>query len=231
MKYQAVIFDLFGTLVNIFSRQEYEKVIGEMASILQVPCDEFYRLWMQTASQRAVGAFPTLEENLKHICVELNIPVTDDRLTSASRARFDYVARSLVPKPDAIPVLSELRSRGCRTALVSNCSQEPPVIWRQTPFAPLMDAAVFSSTAGLQKPDPRIYQMALRQLAVKPDSCLYIGDGDNQELSGAAAVGLHPVLIREPGEDGNAVMRSNDEINTWQGSVISSLKEILSLLE
>ena len=45
MKSKAVIFDLFGTLVNSFPRPEYEIVLAKMSSLLSVPNDEFLRLW------------------------------------------------------------------------------------------------------------------------------------------------------------------------------------------
>ena len=231
MKYQAVIFDLFGTLVDVFSRQEYESALSEMVSILKAPYDEFYKIWIQTASQRSIGVFRNLEENIEFICQELKIAVSDSQLKQARQVRLNFVARSLTPKKDAIEVLSYLKSKGCNTGLISNCSTEPPVLWPNTLFAPLIDVAIFSSTAGLQKPDPRIYLMATEHLSVKPENCLYIGDGDSHELTGAGQVGMKPVLIRNPYEDSAEVLRVNAEIEDWRGPVISSLKEVLHLLK
>src|SRR4030042_1059492 len=145
MKYQAVIFDLFGTLVDIYYRTDYYSVLREMISILKTPHDDFMKLWHSTAEKRTTGVFPTLEENLAYICRELNIPVTNSQINLAKRARFDYVALVLTPRADAIEVLSRLKSDGYKTGLVSNCSAEPPVIWRYTSFAPFFDATVFSS--------------------------------------------------------------------------------------
>jgi len=230
MKYKAVIFDLFGTLVDEYPYEEYQSVLGQMASILKAPYDEFYRIWLQTANRRTTGVFQTLEENIEYICRELKMPISDTQLKLAKQVRFDFVVRALTPKRDALEVLSHLKSGGYRTGLISNCSLEPPIIWPDTPFAPVVDVAIFSSSVGLQKPDPRIYQLAIGQLAVKPNNCLYIGDGDSHELSGAAKVGLHPVLIRVPDEDSTDVIRANVEGEEWDGLVISSLKEVLTLV-
>jgi putative hydrolase of the HAD superfamily len=230
LKYRAVIFDLFGTLVEVFSRSEYEEVLEEMAAFLKAPYDKFHNIWMQTASQRSTGAFRTLEENLQFICSELKVPVTSHQIKNAKLVRFDYVVRALVPRKDAIMVLSQLKSTGYRTGLISNCSTEPPVIWPKTPFAPLMDVAIFSSTAGIQKPDKRIYQMAVTQLKTEPEKCLYIGDGDNHELAGAARAGMNPVLIKADDEDQASVIRSNTGIDDWPCPRITSLKEVLDLL-
>jgi putative hydrolase of the HAD superfamily len=105
-----------------------------------------------------------------------------------------------------------------------------PAIWEDTPFAPLIDVTVFSCKVGVQKPAPLIYQLTAEQLAVKPEACLYIGDGDSHELTGAAQVGMHPVLIRDPDEDRTDVHRVDWEAEDWHGPVITSLKDVLNLV-
>jgi putative hydrolase of the HAD superfamily len=231
MKYQAVIFDLFGTLVNIFSRPAYEKTLNEMLAILKAPREEFIKLWYRTASGRAVGGFRTLEDNLEYISRELQIAPLKSQVRRACKARMDFVARSLQPKPGAIETLVELKSSGYKIGLVSNCSTEPPVLWPDTPFAPFFDATIFSCTCGLQKPDPRIYRMAVEKLSVKAQDCLYIGDGDSNELTGAVQAGRHPVRIRDPAEAVQNVIRNGYQGESWDGQVISSLSEVLRLLE
>lgn len=231
MKYQAVIFDLFGTLVDIYYQTDYYSVLREMMSILKTPHDDFMRLWRDTADRRVTGVFKTLEENLEYICRELNIPVSHSQINLAKRVRLDYVALALTPREGAIETLSQLKLDGYKIGLVSNCSAEPPVIWSLTPFAPFFDVTVFSSTAGIQKPDPRIYLMATEQLKVEPKDCLYIGDGDSHELTGAAAVGMNPVLILATHEDNVSSVRSNAEIDDCPCPRISSLLEVLDLVK
>ncbi|OGO16920.1 MAG: hypothetical protein A2Z15_00320 [Chloroflexi bacterium RBG_16_50_11] len=231
MKYQAVIFDLFGTLVDIFSRREYENIVAEMASNLKVPYDNFYKIWMQTAKQRTSGVFRTGEENLEYICRELKIKVSATQVEAARRVRFDYVARALTPRKGAIEVLSKLKSSGYKIGLISNCSTEPPLIWPDTPFAPFFDTVLFSSVVGINKPDRRIFQMAVERLMVEPSKCVYIGDGGDNELAAAASTGMTPVLIRAAHEDSADALRPNDETKDFAGLKISSLKEVLNLVK
>ncbi len=231
MKYQAVIFDLFGTLVDIFSRREYESTLTEMVSILKVPYDDFYKIWMQTAKKRTTGVFKTIEENLEYICRELKIPTTEEQIKEATRVRYKYLTRALTPRQDAIKVISSLKSSGYKIGLISNCSIEPPLIWPTTPFAPFFNVALFSSVVGILKPDRRIFQMAAEQLMVKPSKCVYIGDGGDNELAAAANAGMTPVLIRAAHEDSTDALRPNDEITNFTGIKISSLKEVLNLVK
>jgi len=220
-KYKIVIFDLFGTLVYSFPRQEYETVLAEMSSLLSVPNYEFLRLWSGTSKQRFTGIFPDIEANLKHICQELKVQVTDALIEEAARIRFNFAVRSMKLKPGSIEVVSSLKSDGFRLALISNSAPEAPVIWKDLPFARLFDVAVFSCQVGLQKPDPRIFRLALEQLAVKPEQCLYVGDRADTDLFGAASIGLHPVLIRVPDAD----------VANWNGLVINSLEDLLELVK
>ncbi|MHB8104868.1 MAG: HAD family hydrolase [Dehalococcoidales bacterium] len=229
MPYKAVIFDLFGTLVDSFKFIDYSQVLRETSSILKIPHDDFMRLWGSTAAQRSIGTFKTLEDNLSYICRELNVPATKSQINLAKMIKYDYVALALTPRPGAIEVLSQIKSGGYKIALVSNCSSEPPVIWPHTAMAPFFDVTVFSATAGIQKPDPRIYLMVTEQVGVKPTDCLYVGDNSSGELNGALKAGMHPVILLNPEEheDTHAMDRQDD----WQGPAIKSLTEILDLLK
>ncbi|GAI99371.1 unnamed protein product, partial [marine sediment metagenome] len=144
---------------------------------------------------------------------------------------LDYAARVMKPRPGAAEVLSDLKVWGYKTGLITNCGAAIPKILNNMPLASFLDVSLFSALIGIQKPDPRIYRMATEQLAVRPEGCLYIGDGDCQELTGAAGVGMHSVLISDPDEDIADVHRIDCEVDSWKGPEISSLREILTLLE
>jgi len=124
-------------------------------------------------------------------------------------------------------VLARLRRDGHRLALVSMCAPDTPGIWRASPLAGTVDVEVFSSEVALRKPDAAIYLRACEGLGVEPTDCLYVGDGSYRELSGAAAVGMRPVLISDP--DVSTEMLNPDP-DDWGGETIASLLEIPALL-
>jgi len=227
LKYKAVIFDLFGTLVDNFSRGDYEKTLTEMATVLGAPPDRFIRLWADTFNLRATGVFHSAEACVEHICQELHVPVNNLQVKQTGRIRLDFTSRNIKPRPEAVEVLTCLKSNGYKTALISDCTTETPLVWQKTPLNQLFDVTVFSCRVGVKKPDPRIYRLATDQLGVKPQDCLYIGDGSSQELTGALQVGMHPVLIRHPDDSADAHYIDRED---WQGLTISSLKEVLNLI-
>jgi putative hydrolase of the HAD superfamily len=230
MKYDAVIFDLFGTLIDKFSIKQSYETLRQMADVLSINSDDFIQYWYATFNERGTGVFQSFEANIEYICDKLNIPVKESQVIEAAQIDRAYTVRFMKPRSYAIEVLTHLKSHGYKTGLITNCSAEIPYIWNNMPFAQLTDVAVFSCSVGFLKPDPRIYRLAIEQLAVQPNKCLYIGDGDSQELSGADVVGMHPVLIRDPDEDRSDVHRVDYEADDWDGPTIASLSEILSLL-
>lgn len=227
MKYKAVIFDLYGTLVANFSESAHQEVLRQMASVLGAPPNEFVRLWFDTYEQRAIGRISSPEDNIRYVCNQLGLSPDEGRIQEAARIRYDFTKRNLKPWPDAIPVISRLKALGYTLALISDCSAETPASWQDTELAPLMDATVFSCSVGMKKPDPGIFLAATTQLGVRPQDCLYIGDGGSQELTGAERVGMHPVMIRSALETPD-VHRIHED--NWGGPRISSLSEILTIV-
>jgi putative hydrolase of the HAD superfamily len=155
---------------------------------------------------------------------------SEEACSEAVELRFDYELRVIVPRPSAEETLREIRRQGYRTGLISDCSSELPVLWKETLFSPLFDVTLFSSQVGMRKPDPAIFLLACRELQVDPGNCIYVGDGGSRELSGAAGVGMHPLLLYDRNEQNNAdTHRVDGEV--WEGQMISDLKELLDILK
>ncbi|HEY41779.1 MAG TPA: HAD family hydrolase [Dehalococcoidia bacterium] len=229
MKYSAVIFDLFGTLIDNFSFEEYRRTLVEMASALSAPPDDFAGLWLDLWEERMNGTLESPVGVIEHICRELSVRPDDTQIEYATRIRFDMNRRAIKVRPDAVNVLSKLKAEGYKTGLISDCSHEMPAIWDKLPLAPLIDITAFSCLAGITKPDPRIYKLVTEQLGVKPKDCLYVGDGSSQELAGAAQLGMTPVLIRVIG-DGDYDNPYRIKSDEWDGLRVSSLSEVLALV-
>jgi putative hydrolase of the HAD superfamily len=228
MKYKAVIFDLFGTLVDNFSFQEHRDMLSDMAEALSVPSQQFIDHWIETFNDRVTGKFSTPESNIVFICKKVGLDCGEEQIKRAIEIRREFTRGSLTPRRDAIATISKLRIKGCKIALVTDCTYEVPHLWITTPFANLIDVPIFSCKAGIKKPDPRIYQMALDGLGCAAAECLYVGDGSSQELTGAQKVGMHPVLIKVPYEDETAYKVNPED---WKGTRVSALKEILDIMK
>lgn len=228
MVYSAVIFDLFGTLVDDFVSSTGQ-LNPAMAVVLNAPYEPFAQVWRKTSNMRIDGTFQTVEAAIEHVCGTLGVQPTVEQMTKAAEIRLRQISRALKPKTDAVVTLTRLKNKRCKLGLLSNCSIEIPILWSETPFVDLFDSTVFSSRERLKKPDPLIYQLACERLRVKPENCLYIADGENYELTTAAKVGLHPVLIRNPTSQKRPELFR--EAGEWQGLTIQALPDVVRLVQ
>ena len=107
-----------------------------------------------------------------------------------------------------------------------DCTSEVVELWPSLPYAAVVDAVTFSCEIGRRKPDPAGYRDIARKLGVAPEACVYVGDGSSSELTGAAQVGMTPVLIETPvGAD----VRYDAE-SGWSGRIVTELDELHRLL-
>ena len=226
MKYKAIIFDLFGTLVDSYSIQGYNRLITDMASALELPGEGFSKLWRDTAYERAIGIFKTTEDSIRNICKRLLISVSDENIRKCEQIRLENTRKALTHKKGAVELLKSLKGLGYKIGLITNCSAEVPLIMKNTELLNFFDVTIFSASVGMKKPDPQIYNLACEQLGVEPNECLYIGDGDSNELSGASQLGMYAVMIRDPNELDPYRLVNVD----WDGRKIKNFIEIMDLI-
>jgi len=229
LKAQAVVFDLFGTLVPGFSTVNYDSVVAAMAADLGVPPQEFNRAWNDEMwPDRVVGRFADAQESIVQACRAFGASPPPEAVERALLRRLDYERSLLVPFPDVFPTFDRLHRAGIAIGLISNCAMELVPIWDETELAARVDVAILSAAVHLAKPDPRIYRLACEKLGVPLQRSLYVGDGSDGELRGAAAVGMRPVLKAAPLAEAYDPQR--DDVNDWSGPTIVRIAEVLSLL-
>ena len=92
-----------------------------------------------------------------------------------------------------IDLVRELRGRGLATGIITNNIAEFGTAWRaMIPVDELFDDIVDSSSVGLRKPDPAIYQLACDRLDVVPEAAIFIDDHAGN-VAGARSVGISGV--------------------------------------
>ncbi len=228
MKYDAVIFDLFGTLIDTFTFEDYHETIAEMTEVLDASFDQFLAAWIESFIPRTTGAFSSTAENIWHVSNEIGLEPTQEQVDEVVKLRHKWTRHWITPRSDAISTLAELREMGHRIGLITDCSIEVPTVWQETEFPPYFDSTIFSASVGMKKPDPKIYNLCCEQLGVEPDRCLYIGDGSSRELTGAKEMGMTPILIVAPGDD--YFVERKDAVE-WTGPRIAHLSEVLDYVQ
>ncbi|HEX6131599.1 MAG TPA: HAD family hydrolase [Actinomycetota bacterium] len=226
----AVVFDLFGTLVPEFTKEGFFGTVEEAARRLGVDVAAFREAWVASAPERQTGGWGSVEDGVRAICRAIGAPEpTDEAVAHALEPRIEMYARDFRPRPGALETLAEVKARGYPIALISMCAPDTPGLWRASPMAALVDVEVFSCETGLRKPDPAIFRAACDRLGVAPERCLYVGDGAYGELTGARAVGMTAYLVRDPELDPDDALRPEPEL-AWDGPAVDDLRELLDVL-
>jgi putative hydrolase of the HAD superfamily len=100
--------------------------------------------------------------------------------------------------PGAAAALALARDRGVRTAVISNSNGSVRAILEHLGLLPSLEFVLDSSAVGVEKPDPRIFRMALERSGLGPDEAVYVGDIYSVDVLGARAAGMQSVLL-DPG--------------------------------
>ena len=189
-----ICFDLFFTLIDI-----KRAGLPTENEVLGLPYDEWrrYANHAETYRRRARGFVTEPAEIIREIAALTGREVTQAEQTEMLRRRVARYRASLTQvEPEILTTLRELRQRGHKLCLVSNADAIDTLHWDESPLALLFDHTVFSWQAGLMKPDPAIYLLSAQKLAAAPEECIFVGDGEFNELAGAKRVGMRTIQTR-----------------------------------
>ena len=228
MSYKAIIFDLYGTLVENFSSQAYDQVQEQMAKTLDIPYLKFRQLMLETINDKSSGGYYAVEDNILEICRRLSVKVNTTQIEQVVTLHYEFSKSTLVIESKVLEALDTLKSDGLLLGLITNCRPPIPSAFSQSSLAQYIDVPVFSCEERIRKPSPGIYQIACERLKVQPQECLYVGDGSGEELTGAAAVGMLPILKRVDLTDVYDPYRP--EVENWQGIAIDEIAELRDIV-
>ncbi len=231
MALQAILFDLFGTLVDIWTDEEDPEVYRVLSQfltyygIVYTPEELALRYRGKTAAKMAQLPGPYGEIDVYQVFEEI---LAEGWGKQPERSQVWWVARlfrSLTRRrfalfPDTIPALSDL-SRNFQLGLVSHAQwvySEPEI--RFLGLDRYLDPVILSSRFFVRKPDPQIFGHALRSLRISPQEALYVGNDPTEDLAGPQAIGLPVLLIDRPGS-----------LNPESFPTIPSLMDLPSLIQ
>ena len=98
--------------------------------------------------------------------------------------------------PQAKPLLEKL-SRRYKLGIIANQSLGSAQRLESYGLLQYIDFVLGSAEAGLSKPDPRIFQLALEKAGCKPEEAVMIGDRPDNDIYPARKMGLHTIRIRQ----------------------------------
>lgn len=180
---EAVIFDVYGTLVEIADKQSpylkllqilesrgRERAPGDAALIMGSP------VGLASAAHSLAPGFVSVEE----------LALLEQKLFAE--------LQSVRAFPEALETLEALRRRGYRIGLCSNLAAPYAAPVAQVlSFA--FDSYGWSFELGFLKPDPRIYRRVCEDLGCSPSRVLMVGDTLEADVLGPRRVGMHAIHL------------------------------------
>jgi putative hydrolase of the HAD superfamily len=190
----AVLFDLYDTFV--WSR--WGELSNHVADRLGIDRAALHAAYDTTRPARGIGTYGSAEGDMAAVIAAAGVdptPSVIEELTAYERAFLADGGITLYE--DSLEVAAELRARGTKTALVSNCSHSTIPVVERLGLAEVLDVLVLSVTAGVAKPDAGIYRAALEGLGAEPEGAVFVDD-QARYCDGAAALGIGTRLIVRP---------------------------------
>ncbi len=222
---EAVVLDLFGTLVPAPTPRERTEAASRLAGVLDCPTATVETYLASTWQVRHDGALPTLSALAAHLARSVqemdaaHRPVADE-LRSLGQAR-------LRPDPAVTDTLRSLHRTGLSLGVLSDGSAEIAAAWPNSPLAALVSTAVFSCHSGAVKPDQKLYDEIRAALDTPAHQILYVGDGGGDELRGAHQAGMTVLAVRRRGPCDALAFNAT----SWVGPTLDTVEHLPSYLQ
>jgi HAD superfamily hydrolase (TIGR01549 family) len=183
---KAVLFDLFETLIT----EVQPTRASSLAAALGLE-QKAYRVEWKARRPRVVVGELCFAEALTQISHTLAGTVDATAIQRICQQRMQEKDAAYARMNDLVAsLITGLTRRGVKLGVISNGFKEDVFGWPGCMLAPAFQCTAFSCEEGIAKPDPEIYLRAIHRLGVRSESTVYIGDGGDNELSGAEEAGL-----------------------------------------
>ena len=205
---KAITFDLWNTLLEDkdFTEHRMNLLSGILRDEdLQIPrndllttynsASDYYRREWEINHRHL-----PVDRRVEHILRELGIDLTDDVKSSIIEGFIKvYTVDPPALKEDVKETLERLRDNYVM-GIISDTGVTPGSIIREhlqsCGILPFFSSTVFSDEVGLCKPDSRVFGKALKELMVRPEETVHVGDLLRTDVAGAKNMGMKVVWLR-----------------------------------
>lgn len=225
MTIRAVFFDAGETIVHahpsfpelltsVLRREGFDADPEIVRQNLYVVTDRFLEasrdgnLW-STSPEKSRVFWASIYRTL---LAEMGLPFGDGLAEAIYRTFTDLSNYRLFP--DVTPALDRLRRARLTLGLVSNFEGWLDRLLESLGVTPYFDVRVISGIEGVEKPDPRIFRLALERTGVAATESMYVGDNPSFDIEPAESLGMSAVLLdrrgRYPDHPGTRITTLDD---------------------
>jgi HAD superfamily hydrolase (TIGR01549 family) len=195
-RYDAILFDAGNTLVHLDHARVAEIAGQGIDEVAVWRGDRAVRTNAVLLSQLSGGHLDSwrtyMEFALEAAGLEKELAIN-----AATRVFQAHLQRNLWRRvqADVEPTLRRLRAAGYVVGVVSNAEGTVAQLLHEVGLASLLDFVIDSHYVGFEKPDPRIFALALERAGTAPERTLYVGDIYAVDVVGARGAGMDAALL------------------------------------
>lgn len=200
---RAVLFDLDDTLFSTtsFARKARRNAVEAMvAAGLDLPVEEVLRELDEVLAEFSSNYDHHFDQLLRRLRPSSLARVNPAVVVAAGVVAYhDTKFSSLAPYDDVVPLLDALRHAGWIGGVITHgwtTKQSEKLV--RLGLVPHLDArAIFiSDQIGISKPNPKLYQVALKDLGLQPAEAMYVGDNPAHDIAPPRSLGMRTAWAR-----------------------------------
>jgi putative hydrolase of the HAD superfamily len=189
-RYDAILFDWDDTLCGAEPHRFVyaQQVAARFGVDLSMP--EVYRAFVQAGDSNAAASWQTdrwVLPNALGIEPRHHEPFIEQFLERDTIKRFTLF-------DDVLTMIENMGERGLRVGVISNNDEVAERI-EELDIHHRFEVVISPLTFGVGKPEPEIFLRTMDLLDLPPERAIYVGDSYDNDVIGARAAGLTPVLI------------------------------------
>ncbi len=207
MFYDTVIFDAAGTLIGRESPDFFEEFFvvaaGELGTAITLDQAKaaLAKAMEEPRFRLREGRMSTPDQTRQYFldlyARVLNAAGVEGDLLPGLRKYYDRFqdGRYLDVYSDVRTTLESLKGHGVRLGVLSNWSEHLSLVLERFDLDRYFSFLVVSAEVGCEKPDEKIFRMAIRRAETPIDRILYVGDYPDEDILPAERIGLDALLI------------------------------------
>ncbi len=199
--FRTVSFDAGGVLVN----PNWDRVAAALAAH-GVPAAARALEAAEPAAKRRFDRAATIKSTndaargwlyFNHVLEGAGIPVSEATDAALLDLQVYHTENNLweAVSPGTRDMLADIRARGLTIIVVSNANGRLHALLDRLGLGSCFDVVVDSSVERVEKPDPRLFEIAMARAGAEPRRTLHVGDLYHVDVVGARAAGMHPLLL------------------------------------
>jgi HAD superfamily hydrolase (TIGR01509 family) len=212
---RGLLLDLYDTLVWT----DWGDLGVRLARLIGVDPGRLVAAYGATSAARGRGHYGGIAGDFGAVVAACGVSVDDAMLAGFTDELATFRRQNVHVYDDTLPFLRRARAAGTRIAIVSNCDHATRPVVDALGLEREVDAVLLSCEVAALKPDPAIFNEALRRIDLGAADCLFVDD-QPRYLDGAAALGIRPVRIERDNipsappdaDDRHPVIRGLDQL-------------------